>query len=191
MCAWSIFLVVFVFLYFSLGGFFFGWRCQLLRPWSALFFGSWMTRIPSENFFTSYCVLHFVFIIVFLFVSFYYFVYFILIRGDLAEPHISYMFCPLIYFILLDGRGSYIQKCSPRMTLIYSDFPMRATNLSLMSLASSKSSAEVIICFGSSRICLSAIRSHFVFFLTFGLVPLLAVGGGGASGVLCWVSGCR
>ena len=73
------------------------------------------------------------------------FVYFILIRGDLAEPHIGYMFCPLIYFILFDGRGSYIQKCSPRMNLIYSDVPMRASNLFLLSLASSKSSEEVII----------------------------------------------
>ena len=61
-----------VFIFFA-WRFFFGWRCQLLRPWSALFFGSWLTRIPSENILlTSYCILHFVFILVF-FVCFYLF----------------------------------------------------------------------------------------------------------------------
>ena len=125
--------------------FFFGWRCQMLRPWSALFFGSWLTRIPSENFFTSYCILHFVFIIVFFVWFLLFFVCFILIRGDLAEPHIVYMFFPLIYFILFGGGGSYVQNCSPRFDLIYSHGPKRSISRCLLSLASWMSAAEVII----------------------------------------------
>ena len=82
--------------------FVFGWRCQLLRPWSALFFGSWFTRIPSENFFTSYCILHFIFIIVF-FVCFYFFVYFTNKRWLGWAPYCWYVLSSYLLYFALEG----------------------------------------------------------------------------------------